>query len=573
MNGSVLSNVMQALELAVFQRDQHGQLRLVAPAPDWVATLWPDVTGPDSMLHPETSPFLENFLIDAAAGWQEGTGRVSSGPWLESDASGGDHHLQATALRAGSRAVLVIERLGSAYEERTSIVQKAHEAALAYERLERAEQALAEQKRLLEERVRERTAELSQTNAALREEIALRRRYAERLESMREIDKAILAAQSPKAIAEAALRRLYPLLPCEHACVLELDPASGCATVLARVDRGQLTGAGGEQLSSEQLEMAGVLKSAQLLRIANGPNLFDLRGHDSAGSRLWPLILDVPLIAEETVVGVLNLATQSAAAVTQEHEEIAQAVAAQLAVAIRQAQLFAQISAGRKRLRALSLRLVETQEAERRFMAHELHDEIGQILTGLKLTLKTPVQPVPEQPAGGRAEAIAMVDELLNRVRQLSLDLRPQVLDDLGLMPALDWLFKRYLQQTGIRVQFKHTPLSGRMPAQLETAVFRIVQEALTNVARHAGVKAATVRLWSNGDSLGVQVEDRGAGFDFEQAMAGRDSSGLAGMRERALMLGGEFTLDSRPGAGTRLTVELPLNLAAVPGPALEASP
>jgi signal transduction histidine kinase len=155
----------------------------------------------------------------------------------------------------------------------------------------------------------------------------------------------------------------------------------------------------------------------------------------------------------------------------------------------------------------------------------------------------------------------------------LSLDLRPQVLDDLGLMPALDWLFKRFFQQTGIRVKFKHTPLSGRMPAQLETAVFRIVQEALTNVARHAGVKEATVRLWSNGSSLGVQVEDRGAGFDSELALAGRDSSGLAGMRERALMLGGEFTLDSRPGAGTRVTVELPLSLAAAPGPALEASP
>ena len=154
-----------------------------------------------------------------------------------------------------------------------------------------------------------------------------------------------------------------------------------------------------------------------------------------------------------------------------------------------------------------------------------------------------------------------MVDDLMQRVRQLSLDLRPQMLDDLGLMPALDWLFKRHFKQAGLRVRFRHTPLAERLPAQLETAVFRIVQEALTNVLRHAGVREVTVRLWRDGRNrtLGVQVHDTGAGFDVPQVLGARTSSGLAGMRERATLLGGQFTLESRPGAGTRLTVELPL--------------
>jgi hypothetical protein len=205
MSESILSEIMRALNLAVFQRGEEDGLRLVGRAPEWLSALWPQLADADGVLHPETSPFLENFLVDAAACWQpEGGRRVSSGPWVEPDARGYEHHLQATALLAAGRAILLIEEMGTAYEERTSILQKAHETALAYEQLQREEQALAEQKRLLEQRVQERTVELSQANATLREEITIRRRYAERLQSMHEMGKAILAAESPEGIAEAA---------------------------------------------------------------------------------------------------------------------------------------------------------------------------------------------------------------------------------------------------------------------------------------------------------------------------------------------------------------------------------
>lgn len=563
MNEARLSAIVQTLRLAVFQPDERGRLCLVGRAPDWLLALWPDVPAGGGVLHEATSPFLENFLVDARAGWGTPGGlRLRSGPWVEKDASDREYSLQATSLSVDGHPTLLIEEIAAAYEERTIALQKVHEVSLAFEKLQRAEQALAEEKLRLEERVEERTRELSQANFALREEIAVRRRYADRLLGVREIYRAILAAQSPAAIAEAALLRLEPLLPCEQASVVAMEPETGQATILARIQGGAYTKGEGWQLSSAQLEGARVLESGRLQRISGHANLFDaFTGEKSAAGEVWPLMIDVPLIAEDTLVGVLNLATRTPAAFTAEHEEIATEVADLLAVALRQARLFAALSAGRERLRALSLRLVDVQETERRFMAHELHDEIGQLLTGLKLTLELPGHETSQAPDPSVRDAIALVDELIGRVRRLSLDLRPQVLDDLGLLSALDWLFKRVRGQTGIEVRFKHSLAPGRLPSRLETAAFRIVQEALTNIARHAGVKEATVRVWVDGVNLGVQVEDLGHGFDLDQVLGARASSGVAGMRERALMLGGEFTLDTKPGKGTRLTVELPLAL------------
>jgi signal transduction histidine kinase len=146
------------------------------------------------------------------------------------------------------------------------------------------------------------------------------------------------------------------------------------------------------------------------------------------------------------------------------------------------------------------------------------------------------------------------------QVRNLSLDLRPTMLDDLGLLPALLWHCGRYTDQTGVHVDLRHTNLEGqRFRPEVETAAYRIAQEALTNVARHAGVDNVTVRLWIEQDTLSVQVIDQGAGFDPDDPLISDTSSGLVGMRERAVLLGGELTIESAPGAGTCLTAKLPL--------------
>ncbi len=214
----------------------------------------------------------------------------------------------------------------------------------------------------------------------------------------------------------------------------------------------------------------------------------------------------------------------------------------------------AQLRDSARRLQYLSRRLLDVQEGERRRLARELHDEIGQTLTGLKLSLEAAAR----RPAGDQTEAIDRAQEL---VLELSLDLRPSMLDDLGLGPALEWHFRRYTAQTGVQVRFENPALNGRLPAEVETAAYRIVQEALTNVARYSGAHEAVVRLWREGPSLHVQVADDGSGFDSQTAVSAGTSSGLSGMQERAELLGGRLTLESHPGGGTRLTAELPLGV------------
>jgi signal transduction histidine kinase len=151
-----------------------------------------------------------------------------------------------------------------------------------------------------------------------------------------------------------------------------------------------------------------------------------------------------------------------------------------------------------------------------------------------------------------------VVNDLILRVSELSLDLRPAMLDNLGLLPSLLWHFERYTAQTRVQVDFKHTGLEGqRWQPAVETAVFRVVQEALTNVARHAQVNQVTVRIWLGHDLLNLQIEDQGAGFDPQAAQAA--TSGLAGMRERVTVLGGQLTIESAPGSGTCIMAEVPL--------------
>jgi PAS domain S-box-containing protein len=215
-------------------------------------------------------------------------------------------------------------------------------------------------------------------------------------------------------------------------------------------------------------------------------------------------------------------------------------------------------------LQALSSRLLEVQETERQHFARELHDEIGQMLTGLRLLLRPSGDPQAEELRSRFDRARTIVDDLLVRVRRLSFDLRPADLDQLGLLPALLALFERYTAQTGVLVDFKHQGVARRFAPQVETGAYRVVQEALTNTARHAGVAGVTVRVWTHTDKLSLHIEDRGCGFDPGVTLKAPRSSGLIGMRERVLLLGGSMTIESSPGGGTTITAELPIDETAV---------
>ena len=272
----------------------------------------------------------------------------------------------------------------------------------------------------------------------------------------------------------------------------------------------------------------------------------------------WYATLCIPLLAKNEILGMICLMNEDPAFVG---DKIAffKTLGQQIGVVAQNARLFNQVHRSHEQMKALSLQLVEVQEAERRYIARELHDEIGQELTGLKLAIEMGITQSEGKTKASLMEAKSVANNLLVLVRELSLNLRPSMLDDLGLFPTLAWHFGRFTSQTNIRVAFKHAGVNGkRFPLEVETAIYRIVQEALTNVARHAGVSEATVRLRSDEKTLGVQIEDKGAGFDADILSKGT-TSGLYGMRERAVLSGGRFTIETRPGSGTRLTAELPI--------------
>ena len=274
----------------------------------------------------------------------------------------------------------------------------------------------------------------------------------------------------------------------------------------------------------------------------------------------WRGYLCICLMVEDEIRGMIFLADKKEDRFDDDQIAVYKALGQQIGVAMQNAQLFEQVQQSNARMKSLSLQLVEVQEAERRYVARELHDEIGQELTGLKIALEMSALKKGGENPHGLMEAQSVVNKLTEIVHELSLKLRPAMLDDLGLLPTLLWHFERFTNQTNIHVSFLQKDIDdSRFPLEVETAVYRIVQEALTNVARHARVDEVIVRLWSDEKALGVQIEDQGVGFDAEAAVNACRTNGLGGMRERALLLGGKFTVESQPGIGTRLTVELPI--------------
>jgi PAS domain S-box-containing protein len=354
----------------------------------------------------------------------------------------------------------------------------------------------------------------------------------ERMNILRQIDAGILTARSVREIVGIALERIRRLAPYDRAGVFLFSDDGGEATVLAEGD-----------MMKDILDIYAAMPERDVLRVEGGR-----------------ATIDVPLLFQGEPIGLLRLSSETPGAFLPEHLEIAREVAQSLAVAIEQARLDERIWTGRERLTILSRRLVEVQESERRHLSRELHDEIGQILTGLRFTLEG-ARGCPDPTLRLDLEtAREIVTELMERVRNLSLDLRPPMLDDLGLVPTLLWHFDRYKREAKIDVDFRQRDVEGRrFPSDIETTAYRIVQEALTNVARHAGTNSVTVRVWEHDGMLSVQIEDHGVGFDSQAAKI-QDHGGLTGMRERAILLGGRFEIESCPGRGACITGELPLD-------------
>lgn len=278
----------------------------------------------------------------------------------------------------------------------------------------------------------------------------------------------------------------------------------------------------------------------------------------------WLSYLSVPLVAKGGVQGVLDVFSQSPAEFTEEHVSLFTALAQQVGVAIQNARLFEQISTGRRRLQMLSQELLEVQEAERRHISRELHDEIGQALTAVKVNLQAALRMTGASSLNPYLEeSISVVERTLEQVRNLSLDLRPSILDDLGVVAAVRWYIDRQANRAGFKAHFRADLPKLRLPPDLETTCFRIVQEAVTNAVRHSQAKNVWVVLeQGNSAELELIIRDDGVGFDVNSAMqraAGDLSLGLLGMHERAELIGGWVQITSNVEGGTEIRAVFPL--------------
>src|SRR4051812_44365074 len=219
-----------------------------------------------------------------------------------------------------------------------------------------------------------------------------------------------------------------------------------------------------------------------------------------------------------------------------------------------------------QRLGLLNRRLEVAKEDERRFLAHELHDELGQTLTALKLRLQLGARAAGAS-LDGVVDAVALVDNLIARVRKMSVDLRPPLLDEVGLVPALRAYLESQSGVSGVAMELEEgtekTPLQldGRLPSELEIACFRVAQESITNALRHASARRVRVLIVQRPAGITLSVKDDGRGFDVGgtiETAAAEGHLGVIGMRERVRAYGGMFQVISHPGIGTTVTVDLP---------------
>ena len=305
----------------------------------------------------------------------------------------------------------------------------------------------------------------------------------------------------------------------------------------------------------------GVTENQQIVVV---PDIRGYRGRRAESLKREHLctLIHVPLIVKGFPVGSMCVGTRDLHEFATEEQNLLTAIAGQIAMAVENARLYAEL-AQKERLRGELLRkVISVQEEERKRIARELHDETSQALTALLYAGEEAME--GETLAEVRATLNKMCElarGTLDNVHKLIFDLRPSMLDHLGLVPALRWLAEARLEPAGVRVTVEEVNAIPRLSAEAETALFRTVQEAITNVARHS--RARNVEVFFNCDGLAVTVTvtDDGVGFDMLDMTLSPDSGrglGLAGMQERMHLLGGTVDISSAPASGTTVSIRLP---------------
>jgi len=272
----------------------------------------------------------------------------------------------------------------------------------------------------------------------------------------------------------------------------------------------------------------------------------------------------VPIRFKDKVLGVLNIASRETRKFSAEDVRLLEGIAVQIATAIENARLHQEVQNKEKIRGELLSEIFSIQEEERKRIARELHDETSQVLASLTASLQAAANTLPANVDKARAfleKAQALSINILDEVHRLIYELRPTLLDDLGLVAATRWLVDNNLGDAGIAVSFKILGRERRLPPQLEATLFRVIQEAVYNISRHARAKNAQVTLHFKRGMVQVDIKDDGVGFDVKEAISSKERPrglGLLGMKERIELIKGSLSISSRPGGGTEIHIEIP---------------
>jgi signal transduction histidine kinase len=373
-------------------------------------------------------------------------------------------------------------------------------------------------------------------------------RWSQQLQALNEVGNALATETDLEKLLDLVARRLRELL---EARVVALALPSGEDELRFAA----IAGPGVEDLLGTTISRSGSKSGAVLERRRSeriDSVMDDPEVHQEVSRRLGARTgMWVPLIARDRVIGVLEIHDKEGSDARFSHDDfrLAETFATRAAVAVELSQRVA---------RDAVRRVVEAQELERRRLARELHDETGQALTSILLGLKPLEDALADHPAraalGGLREQVVSA---LQDVRRLAVELRPAVLDDFGLVPALERLTDAFAEQSEIRVDFHSALGETRLPTEVEATLYRVVQESLTNILKHASAQSVSVSLARRESGVAAVIEDDGSGFD--QRTVHDEGIGLLGMRERLALIDGRLAVESRPGAGTTVVAEVPL--------------
>jgi len=388
-------------------------------------------------------------------------------------------------------------------------------------------------------------------------EAELRRRYRE-LRALNTLAAALSKPLAPDALLQRALQQALAALGLEAGWVLIVND-DGTPYIAAQ------QGLGDVQTVTFPACLCGAVLAHNQTIVVDATDQRCLVHQALASNRRLTCHAAAPIQSRNKTSGILSVAAERKQFFNEAELRLLSAIGQQIGVALENARLWEELRQKERVRSELLARVIHAQEEERQRIARELHDGIGQSLNALVFGLNaisTALSQAPDMAPELMDRLKVSTSETVKELQEVIYDLRPSVLDDLGLIRALRWYAEERLESRGVRVVLDMPPESQRLPSEVETAFFRIGQEAITNIGKHAQAREVRICLRVTQRHAHLEIEDDGVGFDLKAALAGDDGQrgwGLLGMQERAALLGGELVVDSASGRGTCLRVTLPL--------------